>query len=51
MHVGYTEQTMHRNLNTKLEQSDMMEVKISFISRTILVSTMNVLSDLTLFMQ
>lgn len=34
VYVGYTEQTMHRNLNTKLEQSDTMEVKVSFISRT-----------------
>lgn len=51
MDVGYTEQTTHRNSNTKLEQSDTVKVKISFISRTVLVSTMNVGSDLTLFMQ
>lgn len=37
MYVGYTEQTTHRNLNTKLEQSDTVEAKISFISTTILV--------------
>lgn len=37
VYVGYTEQTTHRNLNTKLERSDTAEAKISFISRIILV--------------